>query len=683
MNAPTRLLGMVDDAQYGSIVTDVYEHIPELLYPASVWVYAKMRHDSRLAAVLAGYSLQIRRAQWQLDGTGCRPEVTQLVADSLGLDVVGKDDGTGHKLRGVSWNDHLRSALRSLTFGHYPFAMQAEIGDDGLARLAVLAERLPATITAIHADPATGALLGIDQQHTNARGTPQIPANKLVFYSRDREGAAWQGTSLLRAAYAPWLLKREMMRVNAIANRRWGAGVPVMEAQPGTNPSPEQFAAAQRMASAARAGDQAGAAAPPGFVLKIVGLSGNIPDTPGFIRLLNQEISSSVLMPHLDLGTSETGARALGESFVDSWTLALEAEAEAIADTITRQGAARIVDWNWGTDELCPKVVVSGIGSRREITAESLQKLLAAGALSVDPKLEEWVRREYRLPQRDPDAPRSLPAGPPARLPDRPATQEEPPPPGEEVAAAAPNGVDYQALDTDYAQAVEQITAGWETKSGPLVTAIAAAVAAEAAGGALAGLAALAVPPAATAALTALVTGGLLDLAVLSARRAAAEAAPIAKVRVTLDKATRQRVTDTANATVNLIVAGYQSAATRVAIGQAGTGSTVEQVRDAITTALADLSRAKTSGLVAGNVSAAAGTVQGAAREQVFGDLPDGTRFRAHEEAEGPNTCKPCRKVNGKTYGSLAEALADYPAGRYRLCLGGSRCRGFLIPVTA
>ena len=44
------------------------------------------------------------------------------------------------------------------------------------------------------------------------------------------------------------------------------------------------------------------------------------------------------------------------------------------------------------------------------------------------------------------------------------------------------------------------------------------------------------------------------------------------------------------------------------------------------------------------------------------------------------NTCTPCSHVDGKDYGSVAEAMEDYPAGGpYRDCHGGSRCRGTLV----
>jgi hypothetical protein len=459
MSAPTRLLGMVDDRQFGTLVTDIYEHIPDLYYPVSVEVYAQMRRDPRLTAVLDGYGLQLRRAQWQLDGAGCRPEVVQLVADCLGLNVVGADKAGAARRRGVSWNDHLRSALLSQVWGHYAFEMAADIDADGRARLVTLAERIPGTISAIHADPKTGDLLGIDQMLTSRDRSPQIPASRLVFYSRAREGSSWQGTSLIRPAYAPWLLKREMMRVAAISNRRWGAGVPVAVPLPGTNPTQEQMQTAQQLVSAARAGDQAGAVGLPGFEMKILGLSGSVPDTLGFIRWLNQEIASAALMPHLDLGTSESGSRALGTSFIDSWTLALESEAESIADTATRQICTRIVDWNWGEDEPVPRIVVSGIGSRREVTAESLQLLLSSGALAADPGLEAWVRREYRLPERQDAGPPPVKA-PGARVPapvepepvpetDDPADPATPPAPADPVDEVAA-GVAARQADLDW-----------------------------------------------------------------------------------------------------------------------------------------------------------------------------------------------------------------------------------------
>lgn len=59
--------------------------------------------------------------------------------------------------------------------------------------------------------------------------------------------------------------------------------------------------------------------------------------------------------------------------------------------------------------------------------------------------------------------------------------------------------------------------------------------------------------------------------------------------------------------------------------------------------------------------------------------LPEPAAVYASELLDG-NTCTTCSHVDGKDYGSVAEAMEDYPAGGpYRDCHGGSRCRGTLV----
>lgn len=414
VSAPTSVKGFVDpyalgNNSFASLYTDILEHVPDLTFPMSVPVYAKMRRDPKLSSIIQGWTLNLRRAQWQLDPAGCRPEVVKLVADGLGLAVKGKDVPGAARLRGVSWGDHLAAALRMVSFGFSVFEMEAD-ASSGSAQLSGLWERPQWTISHIHVDGKTGLLTGATQDQGAKLGEPQMPAKNLVWYARDREGSNWAGTSLLRASYASWLIKEEVRRYYGAANVRWAMGVPVMEALPGTSPTPAQMTEAMQMAAAARGGIQAGAASPPGFAMKILGISGSLPDSQEFLRWLDQQCTASALMGAFDLGETPNGSRALGSVFVDALHLALESEGEFVADVATRQIAARIVDWNYGPDEAAPRVVVSGVGSRREVTAESLNLLLSSGALAADPALEEWVRREYRLPERDPNAEPAQPA---------------------------------------------------------------------------------------------------------------------------------------------------------------------------------------------------------------------------------------------------------------------------------
>jgi hypothetical protein len=400
VSAPTSLLGYVDDGPwYQQVLVDASEQVPDLHWPTSVTTYARMRHDPQIAAVLKALTLPIRQATTQINPLGARPDAVQLVADGLGLPVMDSTTArTSARVKGVRWADHERLSLLDLVYGHMPFAEQYEITDR--TRLVRLSERMPVTVRSIQID-RDGDLAGIRQWATSGQTIPpEIPAAQLLWYAHDREGSAWHGQSILRPAYAAWMLKREMLRAHAIGNRRFNHGVPTVRWDPGSDPTPAQVADAAAYASAARAGDQSGGSLPPGAHLELVGISGGVPDTLGFIEYLDQQMSRMVLAGMLDLGQTKNGSRALGAEFVDLFLLTIQALADDHASTVTAQTAARIVAYNFGDDEPVPAVEVSDVGSKREVTVEALQGLIGSGALEPDPELDAWLRREWKLPAR-------------------------------------------------------------------------------------------------------------------------------------------------------------------------------------------------------------------------------------------------------------------------------------------
>jgi predicted ThiF/HesA family dinucleotide-utilizing enzyme len=416
---PLRPQGVVDEGvSLGHIHVATGEYIPDLEWPNSVTTYTQMRADPQIAAVLAAVGLPIRRSTWQVDPAGCRTRAARLVADSFGLPVAGRDDRpSGARVRGVTWSTVNRLGLLDLVWGHFPFEEWYEISG-GLTRLAGLMELMPASIAELDVN-RDGTLASV-QQHGAPRDNPPIPANHLLWFAREREGANWQGRSMLRPAYASWILKREMLRAHAIGSRRFNHGVPVIHWDVGSDPTPAQIQDAARFASAMRAGDQAGGSPPPGARVELVGISGGVPDTLAFIRYLDQQISRMALAGMLDLGETPNGSRALGAEFVDLFLLALQAHADEHAATVTEQTVARLVGYNWGDAEPVPPIVVADVGSKREVTVEALQLLLASGAVRSDPGLERWVRSEWRLPVVEqvppmptPPAPGGAPAPPP------------------------------------------------------------------------------------------------------------------------------------------------------------------------------------------------------------------------------------------------------------------------------
>lgn len=413
---------MSQSALYGAAIQDALENVRDLQWPASVETYAKMRRDPQIASTLNAYTRPLSAATWAVDGDGCRAEVVEFVADAWGLPILGRDKKIqkGFRRRGVIWDDHLRLALLSLVYGHMPFAIAGEVRD-GRWRLTTLAERLPQTITEIDTTDA-GDLKGITQYGSET----QIRASNLLWYVHEREGSNWVGTSMLREAYGPWLLKHEMWRVLATSSRRFGMGVPWMKAPPGaTNAEIEQAA---RAAEAMRVGDQSGLGVPDGFVPGLMGLTGSVPDTLGFVKYLDEQISQAVLASVLDLDQTANGSRALGDVLVGLLRKGWEAAAKEIAIPAS-QFTGRMIDWNWGEGEPGPAIVCTDL-TNEDATYEAIAALLASGALTADPGLESALRKRFRMPEIDPEFEKKpasafgLPA-PGETDPDAPADDED------------------------------------------------------------------------------------------------------------------------------------------------------------------------------------------------------------------------------------------------------------------
>lgn len=681
---PTIYKGHVQEAWY-SALGDWQEQIADLVWPLSNYTYAQMRKDPQIAAVLAAYSLPIRRATWAVDPAGCRPEVVQLVADDLGLPIVGEDKPRAARTRGISWSEHLRSALLHLVYGHYGFEMLAEV-KDGMARLVGLSDRIPTTITNLHVDDQ-GAFLGISQDNRFFEEPPQIGADRLVWYCHDREGPMWQGRSLLRPSFAAWLLKRECQRILATSSQRFGMGVPTLRALPGTTPSPEQMRAAAHMAQQMRGGEQAGAAVPPGFVVELLGMQGGAPDTLSFLKWLDQQISRSALAQFLDLGgESSHGSRSLGTAFIDLFTLSIAGVGEYCADTVTRQAAARLVGWNYGEDEPVPAVVVSDIGTKHEITADAIQQLVSVGAIQPDPALDAYLRATFQLPQRDVSVPWERP---PAKVTSAsPADASRIAADDAKVAAAKPRRAPRKKptpgqmalplaaadqADTDKAEA--DTLAEVVALLGPVVATLAIEAGQLVASKQVASLPSLSVDQQTVDQIAEALAAGATPAAAQAADTAVAELDSL-DVTVDPDTGDDNAIQQAAAVAAALIVARLAMAAAHAAMDRSG--GTRDQVETAVKTDLNGQVAAGSgwlAGIVAGVLLAAAHIGRMATLARAGGSV----RYQASEHAD--TACEPCDVIAGAEYDTFAEAHKDYPSGGYIGCLGRGRCRGQIIPI--
>jgi hypothetical protein len=714
-DAPTRELGAVEPVNPTPWLVDPVEHVPELVFPTSVTTYARMRRDPSVKSVLNAYMLPILSAPWHVDPRGASDRVTRIVADSLGLPVLGDEPVDGPiATRWVNWREHLRMALRDLVYGFMPFEPVFDVAT-GTAYLAALAERMPWGLTSVNVDDR-GRLSGITQPRPGLTDLT-IPADRLLFYVHEREGANWYGNSLLREAFAPWLFKTDALRGQARTLRRFGTGVPVMEPLPGTNPTGAQMIEAQRMARAFRGDSETAGAATPGFRLRIVGVEGTLPDHIPWLRYLDEQIARATLTSVLDLGNTDNGSRALGQVFLDLLVQALQTVAEDHANTAGRL-ARRLTDFNEGTAAEAPLIVVGDVGSSRQTLATTVAGLVTAGALTVDTALEAWVRDAFDLPPSSgtPAAPAAAPLSPgvgSGGAPPTPAPADTPtaPPiaagqgrgdiPGNNISrnvtgAGSPlrtdrgtqtadwpyrrdptpleaaAGVDPTSLDA----AVEGIIGDFVTRWGTDLAlaqhaGILDAVRAAASTGDLTGLAAY--------------TPEYGDLAAELAD--SMTAAYAVGVESGLAEARRQGVTETeavaaaddalfrglADVAASSMASSLSAGGIREAMRRYRPGATPDELETGVRAYLESLGdtfpRDIANNMVGEGVNAGRAAVMAA-----------GPRARYYaSEVRDANTCAPCLAVDGQEFATLDEAEAAYPTGGYAECAGRLRCRGIIF----
>ena len=389
--------------------SDMQETANDLRWPNSIKVYHAMRTDAQIFALISAICLPIRSSRWVIDPNGARDEVTQLVANAMGLPIKGQEEPAPRSRLHFNHDSHLSNALLALIYGFMFFEEVGEINAQMQWQLTKLAPRMPQSIQKINVDKV-GELLSIAQY--SRPGEPMleglvIPSTALAPYIWGKEGANWLGRSLLRPCYRHWLLKDRLIRVDAMKNERFGMGIPVATAPVGaTRETLLQYGA---MARATRGDAQSGVGVPSGAKLSIEGITGTLPDILASITYHDEQMARSFLAMFLGLGQATHGSRALGESFVDFFKMSVDATAGWYKAATNTGVIENIVDWNYGIDENAPQVTWDEDPESR-MDAQDLVALIDAGAIVVDEELRTWISDRWGVS--DPGTNTPVPPGP-------------------------------------------------------------------------------------------------------------------------------------------------------------------------------------------------------------------------------------------------------------------------------
>lgn len=406
------------------------EYVPELQGSKALDVFDKMRRsDGMVKAVLAALKQPIMGAQWSVEpGSDAAGGASgQQIADHFARNLF---DGMS-----MSWRDHLRQALTHLDFGFYVSEVVWHVVErDGRLcyEIRKLAPRLQRTIYKWNlADD--GGLRGVTQQlFSGTLKTVEIPVDKLLVFTNEKEGANWQGTSALRPAYKHWFFKDHLYRFQGIQAERHATGIPTITLPDGKDDN-TNLQRAEDIVYGVRTHERGGVVLPFGYTFDMKGMDGRPLDLMPAILHHDRAIALSVLAHQLSLGASAEGSNALSVDQSTFFLLAEKTIANHIADIHNRYLIPRWVEYNYGPVEALPKLRVGRVETRG---LEKLWNALgsAAGQLIITPDdpLEDALREDAGLPRRDPATARrrAQPAPAPQPQPEgqNPGTEPSPAP---------------------------------------------------------------------------------------------------------------------------------------------------------------------------------------------------------------------------------------------------------------
>jgi hypothetical protein len=251
-------------------------------------------------------------------------------------------------------------------------------------------------------DPAgrlPGDLISIDQ-HVFDGATfrqRQIPAEKVLMWVYDKQGDDFWGVPPTRHCYKAWSYKQQIEKLNVMHIDKFGVGTPVLQEGEGWQQSDRDRAATMLMNW--RSGARNYVMYPKGGQIEIVADEGkSTMSMLEWVRYYNLAIAKTFLTQQTELGSTETGARALGEVFYDQMGGIVQADCEALANLINNELIVPLVRYNFGEQEFYPTFAPSQRVRAGSGVAAVLSQLIGAKAIHVRPEDEAYLRDVFELP---------------------------------------------------------------------------------------------------------------------------------------------------------------------------------------------------------------------------------------------------------------------------------------------
>ena len=259
--------GATGTAIFSGIITSE-EYNPDFYWRDGVKIYEQMlRNDAQVNATREMLELPIRRATWSIQPASddARDQEIAAFVRACLFDEMCYTTTTGRTLH-QKWDDILRHILLHLSFGFMAFEVNWRV-DDGFVKWARWTPLLPRTVWRWWVG-ADNELAGIQQWTFKDYSYcfVDIPADKLLLFTRRQEGNNFEGVSVYRSAYKHWWMKQNFERIDAVGIERNAVVPPVIHLPLGFSDS--DVTQAQQIGQNLRVNEMMSVTLPPGWDLE-------------------------------------------------------------------------------------------------------------------------------------------------------------------------------------------------------------------------------------------------------------------------------------------------------------------------------------------------------------------------------------------------------------------------------
>jgi hypothetical protein len=363
-------------------------------------VWQSMRFDPTGAALVKSLELPLRSARWFVDPTS---------DDQKDVDKADFIHDNLYTFGSQSMDDVLRLASTCLPFGfavmeicyaiHNGGPWEGKVGWDKLAW------RSQDTKWRWNMGEIDGRqeLMSMTQLAPPYYQQIDIPRSKLLLFVNDQEGDNFDGWSLFRPAYKPFVFRDQLYRIQAVGLERSYMGIPDIQLKEGY--TDEESALALQIVQNIRTDDQAGVVRPAGMEFSYLTNKLEGRSMQDAIEHHDTQIVASALADFLKLGTKAVGSFALSSDKSDLFLYALNAKANYFAEVFNLDpGIPQLIRYNFADadDMAMPRLQHGDIGERNmSQLGRTLMALGQFGFLTPDDQTEDKFRQMLDLPERE------------------------------------------------------------------------------------------------------------------------------------------------------------------------------------------------------------------------------------------------------------------------------------------